>query len=201
MKYGLLIENEESLSKYPFKFMLRIGYVLNGSELSVNWEVTNTNDSDMYFAIGAHPAFAVPTLAGHSFKLYDKTGDAVATLQNRIFGLGGCVTERFEEVYTPDGVIEIDEELFDNDALVIENGQVGRVDLLDSKGAMMVSVKFDAPLVGLWSPPHKNAPFVCIEPWYGRCDCETFTGELQEREFEQKLSAGEVFKADYSIGI
>ena len=197
----VLIENEESLSKYPFKFMLRIGYVLDGSELSVNWEVTNTNDSDMYFAIGAHPAFAVPTLAGHSFKLYDKTGDAVATLQNRIFGLGGCVTERFEEVYTPDGVIEIDEELFDNDALVIENGQVGRVDLLDSKGAMMVSVKFDAPLVGLWSPPHKNAPFVCIEPWYGRCDCETFMGELQEREFEQKLSAGEVFKADYSIGI
>ena len=181
--------------------MLRIGYVLDGSELSVNWEVTNTNDSDMYFAIGAHPAFAVPTLAGHSFKLYDKTGDAVATLQNRIFGLGGCVTERFEEVYTPDGVIEIDEELFDNDALVIENGQVGRVDLLDSKGAMMVSVKFDAPLVGLWSPPHKNAPFVCIEPWYGRCDCESFMGELQEREFEQKLPAGEVFKADYSIGI
>ena len=64
----VLIENEESLSKYPFKFMLRIGYVLNGSELSVNWEVTNTNDSDMYFAIGAHPAFAVPTLAGHSFR-------------------------------------------------------------------------------------------------------------------------------------
>ena len=111
------------------------------------------------------------------------------------------MTERFEEVYTPDGVIEIDEELFDNDALVIENGQVGRVDLLDSKGAMMVSVKFDAPLVGLWSPPHKNAPFVCIEPWYGRCDCESFMGELQEREFEQKLKAGEVFKADYSIGI
>ena len=117
----VLIENEESLSKYPFKFMLRIGYVLNGSELFVNWEVTNTNDSDMFFAIGAHPAFAVPTLAGHSFKLYDMRGEAVSTLQNRIFGVGGCVTERFEEVFTPDGVIDIDEELFDNDALVIEN--------------------------------------------------------------------------------
>ena len=197
----VLIENEESLSKYPFKFMLRIGYVLDGSELSVNWEVTNTNDSEMYFAIGAHPAFAVPTLAGHSFRLYDKSGDTVSTLQNRIFGLGGCVTERFEEVFTPDGVINIDEELFDNDALVIENNQVGRVDLLDSRGALLVSVKFDAPLVGLWSPPHKNAPFVCIEPWYGRCDCESFMGELQEREFEQKLGAGEVFEAEYTIGI
>ena len=138
--------------------MLRIGYVLNGSELSVNWEVTNTNDSDMYFAIGAHPAFAVPTLAGHSFKLYDMQGEAVSTLQNRIFGVGGCVTERFEEVFTPDGVIDINEELFDNDALVIENSQVGSVDLLDSKGALLVSVKFDAPLVGLSVTPGSRSP-------------------------------------------
>ncbi len=60
---------------------------------------------------------------------------------------------------------------------------------------------FTSPLVGLWSPPHKNAPFVCIEPWYGRCDKESFDGELSEREYEQKLGAGEEFNVSYKISI
>lgn len=62
-----------------------------------------------------------------------------------------------------------------------------------------MAVEFAAPLVGIWSPPKKNAPFVCIEPWYGRCDSEVFEGELKEREWEQALAPGEVFQAEYKI--
>ena len=60
---------------------------------------------------------------------------------------------------------------------------------------------FDAPLAGIWSPPHKNAPFVCIEPWYGRCDAEDFSGDLSERDYEQHLSGGECFRAEYTISV
>lgn len=45
----------------------------------------------------------------------------------------------------------------------------------------------------------KNAPFVCIEPWYGRCDKESYDGELSEREYEQKLGAEEEFNVSYKI--
>ena len=73
--------------------------------------------------------------------------------------------------------------------------------VLDSEEGQLVSVSFDAPLVGIWSPPHKNAPFVCIEPWYGRCDMEDFDGELQDREYEQRLEGGETFHAGYAIEV
>lgn len=78
---------------------------------------------------------------------------------------------------------------------------MGRRVLADDKGNALVTMEFDAPLLGLWSPPHKNAPFVCMEPWYGRCDSESFAGELKDRDYEQKLEAGESFNAEYVITV
>ena len=109
------------------------------------------------------------------------------------------MTVRTEEIFTSDGILDISEDLFDHDALVLEEDQVRRVELLDDGKNRIVSLDFTAPLVGLWSPPHKNAPFVCIEPWYGRCDSESFTGELKDRDYEQSLSAGKVFRAEYVV--
>ncbi len=62
-----------------------------------------------------------------------------------------------------------------------------------------ITVSFDVPLVGIWSPEKKNAPFVCIEPWYGRCDAEEFDGTLEERSWQNALEAGACFKRSYTI--
>ncbi|MEE0134432.1 aldose 1-epimerase family protein [Blautia stercoris] len=52
---------------------------------------------------------------------------------------------------------------------------------------------------GIWSPAKKSAPFVCIEPWYGRSDKEDFSKKLEEREWGNELEAGEVFEKSYQI--
>ena len=64
-----LSSSEETLARYPFPFLLKIGYALEGQELKVLWHVENPADADMYFSIGAHPAFLCP-VHGES----DKTG-------------------------------------------------------------------------------------------------------------------------------
>ncbi|MDL2215413.1 aldose 1-epimerase family protein, partial [Dysgonomonas sp. OttesenSCG-928-M03] len=51
-----LESNSETLSKYPFPFLLKIGYRLIENKIEVLWEVQNTGVSTMYFQIGAHPA-------------------------------------------------------------------------------------------------------------------------------------------------
>ncbi|MDE7479451.1 MAG: aldose 1-epimerase family protein, partial [Lachnospiraceae bacterium] len=76
-----------------------------------------------------------------------------------------------------------------------------KVSLCNQEGCPYLTVSFDAPLFGLWSPAKKNAPFICIEPWYGRCDKETFEGELSEREWGNKLSPSEEFYTEYTITI
>ena len=88
--------------------------------------------------------------------------------------------------------------IFDNDALIIENSDVNEISLIDNNKKYL-TVKFDAPLFGIWSPTKKNAPFVCIEPWYGRCDAEDFNGDITEREWSNSLEIGETWYKEYEI--
>ena len=55
-----LVSNEETLRKFPFPFCLEIGYRIQGKQIEVIWEVKNTGEKEMYFQIGAHPAFYWP---------------------------------------------------------------------------------------------------------------------------------------------
>ncbi len=199
-----LDSTENTYKIYPFHFHLEIGYRLEENTVVVMWRVKNTNDFKMYFSIGAHPAFYCPFYEGDkqsdyymSFRKAD--GTTPDKLCTTVFGKDGCVTTRKKDYMLENGILPITEDRFDGDALVIENSQVQRIALLDSKQKEYLVVEFNSPLVGIWSPPKKHAPFVCIEPWYGRCDSEIFVGELQEREWENELEAGQVFYAEYKI--
>ena len=63
-----LISNEETLQKYPFPFCLEIGYRIQGKQIEVIWKVKNTGDKEMYFQIGAHPAFYWPEFDENSLE-------------------------------------------------------------------------------------------------------------------------------------
>ena len=64
-----------------------------------------------------------------------------------------------------------------------------------------VRVRCDGfPYFGLWTQ-NDEAPFVCLEPWYGRLDDEGFTGDLSEKTGIQTLNAGETFEAEYTIEV
>ena len=88
---------------------------------------------------------------------------------------------------------------FDRCTYMVEGKQTGEVSLVTPDGTPYVTVDFDTPLFAIWSPEGKNAPFVCIEPWYGRCDEVGFAGSLEERAYGNTLQAGEVFEKSYSI--
>lgn len=201
-----LEDTEETLKKYPFHFALEAGYRLEGKNVHVMWKVRNTNDCDMHFSIGAHPAFSCPLYDGdkqtdYFIALKDKDGNVMESFVNTLLAPGGLTSSKTEVRSYADGLIPISEDLFDIDTLVIEKNQVKQAALVDSKKNEYLNVEFDSPLLCIWSPPGKGAPFVCLEPWYGRCDCEGYAGELKEREYENTIGAGEVFEASYKIVI
>ena len=78
--------------------------------------------------------------------------------------------------------------------------QASRLALAYPDGQEYVVMQFDEPIFGLWSPT-SDAPFVCLEPWHGRCDADDFTGTLQERAYERMLEVGGVFNGVYTIGL
>ena len=172
-----------------------------GNALKVTWKVVNTNEKEMHFSIGAHSEFNCP-LQDES----DKTGYGLdfhtghEVLASRI-NADGLMLDGKQKIAEDAGKMLFPEGFFDDGVYIVENSQTNRVSLLDPKGREYVTVSSDAPLYGIWSPEKKNAPFVAIEPWYGRCDRATFAGTLEEREWGNHLMPHETFERSYEIAI
>lgn len=196
-----LSSDESTYEKYPFAFTLEIGYQLTNDTLKVIWKVVNEDEKEMYFSIGGHPAFMCP-LNGEGrqtdyFIEFDTDQDLIYSKLSE----NGLVYKKDNVLATNGGKMQVTEHLFDEDALVVEGGQAQRISLCKPDGTSYLTVAFDAPLFGLWSPAGKNAPFICIEPWYGRCDSEEFAGTLEEREYGHNLKAGEDFEVGFTIQV
>ena len=194
-----LKDNAASHEKYPFDFELVIGYVLTDLTIKVSWTVRNTNDSKMYFSIGAHPAFNCDL---NTYSLYfEKAGKPVSELLANVIANdgSGCLSEETDRHKLNNGVLKLSDELFFKDALIMEGEQSDRVTLRDDNGNDIVTVTCPTKLFGVWSPVKKHAPFVCIEPWYGRCDRVGFNQKLEEREYGNILEPGTVFTGGYDM--
>ncbi len=200
----LLTSNEDTLKKYPWRFALEIGYRLRGNKVDVIWEVKNIGDEDMYFQIGAHPAFYYPDYKPETEERGYFSFDRSENLETVRISEKGCVDAetKYPLEVPQDGLLPIKRDTFDGiDALILEDSQVGRVTLHRTDGTPWLALEFTAPVVGLWSPPAKNAPFVCIEPWYGRCDRAGYAGDYRQKDWINRLASGEKFESVYTIEI
>ena len=196
---------EETKTIYPFDFCLELGYRLQGRIITVLWRVINNGSDKMFFSIGGHPGFRCPLNSNEDLEDYYLKFDTTDPIRYLHINESGLLVKKprdTQNVLTTDlGLLPVDARMFDYDALIIEDNQCKKVSLLDSTKKPYISITFDAPLFGLWSPAKKNAPFLCIEPWYGRCDASDFTGSLEEREYGNSLEACCIFEAGYTIEI
>ena len=184
----LLKANSETLAKYPFNFRLICSFQLKNDTIVVGWKVENTDDKTIHFSIGAHPAF------------YCNKSETVLSMnaENLKYSLVNPDGLYTPQKYDVESSFVLHDNIFDKDALIIENSNVTEVSLSDN-GKTYLTMKFDAPLFGIWSPIKKNAPFVCIEPWYGRCDAEDFDGDITEREWNNSLEVNDNWYKEYEI--
>lgn len=195
----LLKSDAATLERYPFDFELRIGYELHGRSMKVIWNVTNTSGKEMPFTIGGHPAFcfAHPTDAKEEYCLLlpgmDKLDCVLLDLAS-----GTATPDNKVEIPLTGGVLPLTEELFARDALVLDDGQVKEVWLCRKDGEKRVGMKCEGfPNFGIWSV--SGAPFVCLEPWMGRCDNFGFASELREKPNVNLLAPGKVFEVSYDV--
>ncbi len=193
--------NEDTLKRYPFKFALEIEYTLDKYKLKTKWRVINLDDKKIHFQIGGHPAFMCPLGEKGKQSEYKLCFDTDKDITYGLLSGNGLLETEGHVLKNDGGMVAIDEHMFDKDALIVEKHQASKVSLCEPSGMPYVTVSFDAPLFGLWSPAGKGAPFVCIEPWYGRADREDFSGSIEDREYDNALDVGEVFEAEYAIEI
>lgn len=197
-----LCSDECTKKIYPADFTLQIGYELNDNTVKVIWTVFNAGNNEMHFQIGAHPAFNYQNfnrgaeIQGYFSMLPVDRKYRLSTIVER-----GCIDDKIiEKKYDEYCIIPITRNTFDNDALILEDSQASNITLLDATKKPYIKLVFDAPVVGLWSPAKNDyAPFVCIEPWYGRCDRVGYDGEFAQKDWMLHLLPDESFKTSYLI--
>ena len=195
---------EDTLKKYPWPFVLEIAYRLHGNMIDVIWEVSNPGNEDMYFQIGAHPAFNYPDYDPQTMERGFLSFDRSEGLECIRIKEKGCVdAETLYPLDIPaDGLLPLTRETFDKiDTIMLQDGQIGSVALYRTDRTPWLKLSFEAPVVGIWSPPGKNAPFICLEPWYGRCDRAGYEGDYRDRDWVNLLAPGEKFSSVYTIEI
>lgn len=198
------MESTEATRKvYPWDFVLEIGYKLSGNSLEVMWKVTNPSTEDIFFQIGAHPAFNYPDYDPQTqergFFVFDNQGPLGCI---RIKEKGCVDAETLHPLALEESALALNRNTFDEiDTIILQDSQVAEVALLKPDRTPYLTVRFDAPVIGLWSPPCKNAPFICIEPWYGRCDRAGYEGDFRHRDWVNTLAPDSTFSASYTIVI
>ena len=189
-----LCATPETLKKYPFDFELQLSYTLIGSALHLGYRVINNANTLMPFSIGGHPAFALPK----SFESYKLAFNNSNTLTYNLLE-NGLLTNETKTIEISNNQLKLQYPLFEKDALVFKQIISKKVTLLEENKPLL-EVKFDDfPSLGIWTLA--NAPFICIEPWFGYSDTASNSGKILEKEGIQLVQSKESFQANYTITV
>ncbi|PKB18190.1 aldose 1-epimerase family protein [Flavobacterium sp. 5] len=189
----LLMASQETKEKYPFDFDLYLIYTIEGKTLKVEYKVFNKGKSIMPFSIGAHPAFDLPG----NFENYSLAFETKDTLEYFLLE-DGLISNTTNTLSLDQNQLHLNHKLFENDALVFKNIESKSVTILENSNPFLKVSYPNFPDLGIWTP---NAPFICIEPWFGYSDTVDKFGSLLDKEGINILEANDTFNSAFTIEV
>ena len=202
-----LTSSPETKEKYPYDFRLTVTHRLNGNRIMVSWKVENTGKEEMFYSIGAHPAFMMPEgkKTSDMYLVFYREGKLLAGKIIPFYridaGSGCALCENVKEL-SPDaeGCVKITEDFWNEDVYIFDHQELSAVSLCHENKTPYVTIHSkDFPYFGIWTKP--GAPFVCLEPWQGRCDRHRYMGELKDKDGIRVLAADSWEEFSYEIEV
>ena len=189
-----LISTPATKEKYPFDFELHLIYTIENNSLKLEYKVFNNGKTRMPFSIGAHPAFDLPG----NFENYSLLFEKEAPLHYYLLE-DGLISKTTNDLPLNKNELHLNYKLFENDALVFKKIESKTITILENSKPFFKISYTDFPDLGIWTPP--NAPFICIEPWFGYSDTVDQFGSLLNKEGIQILEPKATFHSTFGIEI
>lgn len=186
---------------FPYAFRLTATYSLDGRKLRAEFCVENLGGSPFCFQLGGHPAIALPNWDdAQSLDGYLRLeGNPTHVLRA---GEQGCLEpDTFPVPLNADGLVPLTVDTFSHEALIFDNHQVSAATVLTPSGQPVARVESTAPVWLFWSPQGVHTPFVCLEPWYGLCDHQSFCGDITERPYINTVNGHATWMGEYGIEV
>lgn len=190
----LFKSNEETKKKYPFDFELYLKYILVGKELKLEYKVKNLTDGEMYFSIGAHPAFNIFSTEGENYLEFEKSEEGKALIIENAY-----VTDNKKDIFQGK-ILNFDDDTFKNDAIIFEKTNSNKVFLKSRKDKKVLEFDYTGfEYIAFWSVPGSN--FICFEPWDGISDHYATDGDIVKKLGIKKLEKDGIYQKDIVIKI
>jgi galactose mutarotase-like enzyme len=193
-----LSDDENTRKNYPFCFTLEIEYELNGNRLMVGYRVINTDQKRIWFSIGAHPGFNCPFIPNTFTKDYFLEFNNVE--EPLLFKGENGIISTGEPVSLEDNkILRLNPDPFQSETIIIKNPRSTSVSLKHPESEKSITVEYPGfPYLALWKGV-PEAPYVCIEPWFGIADFKDASGDLTEKEGIFPLVPGNEFSCQHTI--
>ncbi|WP_257165879.1 aldose 1-epimerase family protein [Bradyrhizobium sp. SRS-191] len=174
-----LTDDETTRARYPFAFSLTLTYRITADALEMQIEIANRGAEELPASFGAHPAFNWPLLPGEPKESYRLIFAEPEPAPIRRLS-GGLLREQPEPSPIEGRVLSLNEGLFVDDAIILDQLASRSVRLVGTKGPALELSWDNLHQLGLWSKPG-DAPFLCIEPWRGFASPVNFDGEFANK--------------------
>ncbi|MBD1380118.1 aldose 1-epimerase family protein [Metabacillus arenae] len=196
----VLNSTKGTLEHYPFPFELSITYILEDNSVVVIYSVHNIGDKEMFFSVGAHPAFNCPMNSGETFEDYYLEFGEIENLETYILEDGYRQNSK-RKIAPPSKTLPLAKSLFKDDAIILEEMKENKISIRSNRHERFVQVEFpDFPFIGIWTPYNK-APFLCIEPWQGLADEIGHPVELSKKKGILPLESGGTYTGKFKITV
>lgn len=187
----VLKSDQETREKYPFDFEFRVIYSLDNETIIITYSTRNLGDEVMPYSVGGHPGFSISAISDHTLEFPGK-------IETERHVLNGSQFSGDTEPLIIDQKLELNNDLFMRDAIVLIQPSFSTITLSNNKSGPILSMHSDNwEALGIWTK--QGAPFLCIEPWWGYADREDTSGNLNEKAGIHLLSPGEKEEVNYEI--
>ena len=159
--------NAETLPKWPYAFVLRSTFTLEGETVHHTLTVENPVEEELRFGIGYHPAFALPFDDRHVTEDYEIRFDGIESPLCVSAQPTGLLNGQSYYLARNVEAIPLTDDLFDSDSHAMVNLRSGHVSVIEKDtGRSVICDVSDFPYTLIWSAAKKPLHFICIEPWH-----------------------------------
>jgi galactose mutarotase-like enzyme len=189
--------SQSTMQLYPFMFQFDVTFSLEQKSLIVTYKISNQDSTELYFSIGSHPAFSLPTAEFQHEKctlLFSDKEKAYCQLIK-----DDLLTEETYPVEFTEQKLTLTPDLFVHDAFIFRDVSSSLITLLVDDTPVLALEMGNNKHLGLWAKP--DAPYICIEPWTATDETIKTAAELTEKPDMIQLSSGKAYSNYYRINL
>lgn len=191
--------NAETLTRWPYAFVLRSTFVLDGNTVHHTLTVENPAGELLRFGIGYHPAFALPFDDAHVTEDYEFQFDTVESPLCVSALPHGLLSGQSYYLARNVGTLPLTDDTFDNDSHCMVNLRSKTLAIVEKDTGRRITCDIEGyPYVLIWSAKAKPLRFVCIEPWHSLPGEENGPLNWDERPCAATLAKGESWSTTLS---